>query len=597
MHRHPELAIVTHPWHLARDRQLVYQVFGDVRANCAVVFLPWASLVAQKGQYDFSHFDSLLSDFREKGISVLLRVLTAAGGRFTKDGDPIEPHLPKWIPTEYIMRGHNGQMPPREHRVLDFRPEANELVLEHYERVVRHFQAHFPDVVKAYALALSNENEIKYGQSRYAWRSYSDWALSEWTARGHDALPVVNGPRKAFSGHKPRELPLFDEFMKMRTDHLELITRDICRLVRAHGGKSMGMIGQFFQSHDGIFCNRAASATASYFDYVTVDYNYFNGWEVVYDDIAKPALMLNAMRTAGARKVSVGLYLERARERDDKGKYHRFSKISRAIDAPLTESIRFARDYEGATEFEVAGFGFDFGDAMSVEPSLREIFNTPSNSMPKRDRISVGILACHSNFDFFVADRQSNNRSLLRDTMSHCYQFARMRTEQLSVVTDVLVERAPLVLEQFDVLIIPAQYSVSDCVIGAVLRFERNGGVIVQDSRFGWLRPDGTVRVDRPINYFDISWRPFPLSLEGGGVELLGYSRFEGANPSVPVLSPRSRFSGTMHQLLRGEPGKGILGQYRRTITTGPLLWSLAGDEQQMMCETLWAQILKVTQI
>jgi len=163
-------------------------------------------------------------------------------------------------------------------------------------------------------------------------------------------MPVIRGANRVKAN--PKHIPQFGNFMQFREEKLIEVVKRLSIQIRRAGGKSLGYFGQFFNSHDGIFCLGVIAALREELDLVAVDYNFFNGWTNICD-VWKPALMANYAATLGYSEVIVGLYLERVRTIG--------AGIGDPVDKAIYDSLRRIGDLCSSQEhisgYELAGFG------------------------------------------------------------------------------------------------------------------------------------------------------------------------------------------------------------------------------------------------
>jgi len=564
------LAIVLHKWHL-RDIDAALVAAKKTGADKIVVFVNW-SCEREAGAYDFSEYKKYCDKIVDYGLKIIFRIQCTKSVFYNYEGKPLfiqRRIYPIGFKRSLLTSDHLGH----QRSQLDFCERSMALLEAYYSQAVEYFSKRYNDSINSFALAISEENEIKFGQNKYGWRPYSDLRKGEFVKIHGNEPPVINSPRKALSPHKLKPIPLFHEFMIFREEILIQTISALSKVVRAQGHKTMGMFGQFFQSHDGIFCSRVISKLVPYLDCVTVDYNFYNGWDNVYYDVAKPSLMANLARNLGYKEISIGLYLERARIK--KNESERNDRLE-SIDTSILQHLSKVREFTGKTgqkvDYEFAGFGVGLKDLETLQGELIQ-FSRQSPEIVKSEKVKIAILACHSNYDFFVGDRLDNNHSFIRNNLSNCYKSFVDLGCIVDIISDTFLESNPSILDNYRAVIAPTQFAVTQKTLDIVNNCDTT---FISDQKFAKFDENGYER-EKPLELgiTAVNWEPLPLKL-ANGIIISDYSNFPSLVKKVPAFSTIQK-NTTVH-LKIPEKQRGFFVMHNNKITTGLSIWSLKDE-------------------
>ena len=572
------LAFVLHPFHLANKRKAVEEIKRS-GANKLVIFINWGDLDLENPSLKLGEFDELCDLAAELSLKMIFRLQCGKTRYYDDSGKVLAPPPQKEYPKQFNstlaisgdrLGTHIEQPILTEHGLL--------IANSYYKAAVEYFGKRYGSNIHSYALAISNENEIKISQRKYSFSPYDENIRSFFRFHLRDDVPLINSPRKAFSPHKVRPIKNFTYYMNYRAGLLIDRVKMLSNTIRKNGGKTMGMFGQFFQSHDAIFCNNVIAELPDYLDYITVDYNFYNGYQQIYHDIHKPALMANYAKNCGYKNIFIGLYLERCRTPNQAGKTNRLAPVEQQVAERALKGVALAcnqahTDFSG---YEIAGFGAGLDDFKRLNNAFEALRSTNVTSM-STNSFSVAILATHSTFDFFVADHLDTKESLLRNGLSECFKDFTSLGFNVSVVSDKLLENGRIDIDNFEAIVIPSQKSISDTLLGILSSYR---GKVIQDFGFARLDKDGNYRpaaksgLTKQLGNVKTMRMPQEISCDGFRY-ILDY-KFTGKDFSIPGYI--SLFQG-IQGVCTTEQGFHLIIEYDNSIQLAIAPWLLKDIE------------------
>lgn len=580
-----EISIVLHPRHLL-DLDAAAEAVQKSGANTIVIFCKWGRVSRQKGIYDFVYYDSLIERLGLMGAQFILRL--DCSNRFESDarGELIKgTGFPSWMQALSGIKavGHTG----REGDQFSFGAEiAIQEAEEFYYQAAKHFTQKYPGRIYAFAIALSEENEIKYGQNKYYWRDYHPKVKEEFRERHGADMPVITTANRVKGNTS--QIPFFDCFMQFREEKLVQTVKRLSLQLQKGGGKSMGYFGQFFGSHDAIFCLGVIASLRESLDIIAVDYNFYNGWTPACD-VWKPALMANYAHSIGYKNIIIGLYLERVRAEGH--------GINDPVDMNIVEKLnaigRVSSNQEGVVGYELAGFGRGVSELHSFSGVI-ERFKIKGQPEVRNTSYRIALLACHDTFYYFVGER-SYDRNIHNDALVRAYEL--LKTDErfsVSVISDRMLVNNPKILEQYEGVVCPHQPAVSNDVLNHLANYiQFGGGVIVQDVRFGMLTPNGERRGHWASNIFgigDIEWQNggvFFDDLEQNGATKLSIDKTSDFPFSHALMTAKKGYKITVMEGAKKfvlSTRKGLFLESESTIAMGLMPYLLNGAQKELWC-------------
>ena len=144
------------------------------------------------------------------------------------------------------------------------------------------------------------------GSSLYSDRnaSFASWYVGPL----YDLQTIINYNNEVKNGMANIE-PLLYTHKEYRETRLKEATCHYAKAIRAQGASAMGYFAETFTSHDGIYATGIVEKLASCIDIAVIDYNFYDGYQLVPDASVLPTLA-NYMGSLGYKQVLVGAYAE-----------------------------------------------------------------------------------------------------------------------------------------------------------------------------------------------------------------------------------------------------------------------------------------------
>lgn len=451
--------------------------------NTITTTIAWSVVEPREGQFDFSAYQHVLDRLTAGGFKLILILDSSMRellDQHIRSTDRIA--VPGWLIERFPNATASDFGGERSYN-LDYADSDHRPPLARfYRRTLDWLHARYGDTVIAVAPGIMQELEIKYAQWGYRWQSYTDAAqqgFNDWLAR-HDkapaSLPVIDYNNN-LGAHRPREEPLFEPFMRYREAAIENYVCELTGLIRESGYTAAGYFGQSLTSHDGIYALGVIEELTDCFDKVTVDYNYFDGWQVELDPYIIP-MLVNYAYNLGYDQVMGGLYLEKYYAPDGRFLAEHLQTARRTIELLADES-------PDGIEIGNVHFGqLARLDALNLD-SVPQPDATPSSTARHR----IGIVASKWTFYLWHGEH-SFNRNLIQDALVATYRLLR---EAPDIDVEILGEQALFTqdLSRYDALILPHQTTLSAPALKAIRRYYDRGGHLVQDVQFNAFAPDG----------------------------------------------------------------------------------------------------------
>lgn len=536
--------------------------------NHATVYVKWAEVEAQPGQFDFTvyqdHFDALT----RSGLSLI--VVLDAGGRTYFDAQgklhPNRTTVPDWFRARYpdaFMKSFTGQATAQP----DF---MNPIVREHtsrfMERAVSQLSSRYPGKVLGYAIALQEEHEIKYGQNGYEWRDYSASAQAAFgKVAGGATLPLINYNNAIASG-TPHHEPLLSTHRRFREERLRDATCAYAKAIRSQGGKAMAYFAETFTSHDGIYATGAAEQLADCIDIAIIDYNFYDGYRLVADADVLP-MLASYMASVGYPRIMVGAYA-------DIWEYKKRTEelipvVNRSISKALGQPQVIGYEIGGMQRQDIPGQPGTVDMArlqsIAVKPPVQP--QAPA-SAPAVTRMRIGVLASTSNFYLWHGDR-SGGTNPHRDALLESYRVLSQQPDvEVHVIGEKNLQPNNELLQTLDAILVPHQAALPAVAKEQLTAFWKRGGALIQDMRLGEFDENGKPTFDWMHDVFGIAsidWRRgniFRME-DGSFLRLKASRRYTG----YASMTPRPGYRLLATELL--DKQRGILLRGPRTLVFG----------------------------
>ncbi|MBS0507068.1 MAG: beta-galactosidase [Proteobacteria bacterium] len=570
---------------LPQDLRQNPQIVTDLQRggiNHATVYLTWADVEAQPGQFDFSSYEPYFDQLTQGGLSLI--VVLDMGGRIYFDAMgkqfPGRTTVPDWLykqVPEGIMKNFSGEFTPQP----DF---MNPAVRKYSARFVRNAVAHlaqrYPGKITAYAIGLQEEHEIKYGQTGYQWRDYAGAAQAAFRQQTGAPLPVINYTNDIALG-LPRTEPLLHTHKQFREARLKDATCFYADAIRSQGGRAMSYFGELFTTHDAIYATSVVEQLADCLDIAVIDYNFFDGYSLSPDARVLP-MLANYMASVGYKQIMVGAYAEQW-ERVKKSA-DLLPVISRTLSASLAQA--------NVIGYEVGGLQRQFDphlagtldlaklQALRVQPRTPATANTAQ-------KLSVGILASTSNYYVWHGDRSGGvnvHREALLETFNLLSNQPGM---EVHVIGEKNLQEGDPLLQRLNAIMVPHQAALPAAVKQRLTAYWNKGGTLIQDMRLGEFDENGKPVFDWMHEVFGIehiTWKPRGGIFTTADGQILRLRSARKLYTGYAAMIPRPGFRLLATDLLNKRQGIMVRGE--RTLAFG-FTPQLVDDATQAM----WQQI------
>lgn len=511
----PVATITLMPWDFAREPNLAARL-AESGFNHATLYVPWRDVEPVAGQFQFDKFDRQVTHLKQKGISVIL--LLDFGGRvyFDDNGTMTESTVvPTWFALkapEAFMRDFSGNIT----RQLSFTdPLAREHVERFIDAAVRHFLGQHQGAILGFAIGLQDEHEIKYGQTGYSWRDYSERARQQFAAQHRAALPVINYNNE-IGQVRPHPEPLLSAHRRFREAQLKEATCRYARVIQKHQASAIGYFGETFTSHDAIYATGIVEELADCIDIAIIDFNFYDGYALTPNVHTLP-MLANYLAHSGYRRIMVGGYAER---------WNHAGKLD-ALLPTLKASIEKALQNPAVVGYEIGGFqGTAPTQSSTVNfGQLSRLKIVPPATATRAPHKRIGVFASKSNFYFWHGER-SHGRNLHQEALTQAYALLSAQPDfAVSVIGEKALRDAPALIRSLDAIVVPHQAALPDSVKQQLKAYWSAGGTLVQDLRLGEFRDDGTPTNDWLHDVFGIksvhwSREPAEVVYQGAPVQI-----------------------------------------------------------------------------
>ena len=558
------------------ELERLIETFSRAGLNTVSVIVAWSTVEPAPGRFDFSAYEQRLDRLTEAGFRLLL-ILDSSGRPLLDTAVRLtgERALPEWMKNQFdpsLSRDFTGNQGIN----LDYHDSRHLPPLENfYRRTVAELGGRYGPKVLAFAPGIMHELELKYAQQGYRWQSYSEHAqrgFDDWLKRRGlppAPMPVIDYANQTGQGF-PTYQPLYGELMRFREHTLREYVCRLTGLIREQDFAAAGYFGQVLSAHDAIYALGIIEQLVDCLDTVTVDYNYYDGWNVELNPYIIP-LLVNYAHNLGYREVLAGLYLEWLY-----GPHGQFLHDPQPLVGRTVELLGRQRPPAGV---EIGNIRLpDLDQLRSFGLRRLSASAGPARTAP----FTVGLVASVWTYYLWVGEHW-HERNIVQDALLESY---RLLLESPDFEVQVLGEQALLNqdLGRFDALFLPHQTTLSPAAVDALLRYHAGGGRLAQDLRFGAFEISGAPTHDWHNALFGIAgveWRnddalfvsrlgprPRRVRLPAQGRSYFGHARL-AAQPGYRLL-----MSDFYH------PGTGLMVRGPRTLAFG-FLPQLAEDKRK----------------
>ena len=465
------------------DMDATIKMLHDYNVTALTVPLAWSMLEPKRGEYTMEAYVDRLDRFAQEGFQFIF-LIDGAARRIVHDGKIVGRSVPDWIyaeagavPAMDFTGATSGENGP-----LSYAYDINrQLYLDFARQTLEAFGKRYSEKVLGFAPAIMPEFEIKHPQENFAWNDYSEAALegfrnyekaqygsidklnamlgTQYLNFSELLMPVINYNNSIAAGAMS-DASLFVDFQRYREQLVLDYVSPAFDLIHEKGYKTFAYFGQVLHPHDGIYATGVAVKLADYVDTAVVDYNFYDGYSLVLDSVI-PAMMTNYLKNAGYPSVWTGLYLE-------------------GMD--YLENIAFLQETVDCAAADGCSDGFELG-SITVEAGNEA--NAALNIGARKRDGQARIAVYASEWNFYHSHGESPAFiNYFTDCVSQMYRILQF---ELGMDVDILCDEAVLEkgLNQYDLIVLPGQFYVSDKVRETVEAYIKGGGRALQDFRFG----------------------------------------------------------------------------------------------------------------
>ena len=581
----PQVAtLIVMPQDLRQNPQIV----NDLAArgiNHATVYLNWSDIEAQPGRFDFSAYDPYFDQLTEGGMSLIV-VLDMGGRRYFDASGKMYPDrttVPDWLYKQVpsgIMKNFSGQVTPQP----DFmNPAVREFSARFVRNAVAHMQQRYPGKVLAYPIGLQEEHEIKYGQTEYQWRDYTDAAQAAFRAQTGAPLPVINYTNDIALG-LPRAEPLLYAHKQFREARLKEATCFYADAIRSQGGRAMSYFGELFTAHDAIYATSVAEQLADCLDVAVIDYNFYDGYSLSADARVLP-MLANYMASVGYKQIMVGAYAEQ---------WERVKKSAELLPV-INRTLSTALAQPNVIGYEVGGLQRQLDphlagtiDLEKLRPlRVQPVAPATASAGPK---LTIGILASTTNYYVWHGDR-SGGVNAHREALLATYDLLSTQPGfEVHVIGEKNLHEDDPLLQRLDAIVVPHQTALPASIKQQLTAYWKKGGTLVQDMRLGEFDENGKPVFDWMHEIFGIEtlhWKPRGGIFLTGDGQILRLKSSRKLYTGYAAMTPRPGYRLLATDIVNKRQGIMVRGE--RTLAFG-FTPQLVDDATQNMWKKIFVR-------
>lgn len=583
----PVSSIILMPWDIAKNSDLPKEL-KQKGFNHITFYLNWNEIEREKSQYDYSHYHNYLDNIVNSGMKLIL-VLDMGGRPYINESGKVikdEYTMPTWIYAKYqdsLMKNFSGN----HQKQADFSDgPIRKHSAEFISHTVSHFSKRYQGKILGFAIGLQEEHEIKYGQTGYQWRDYNDATENDFKKKYGEKQPVINYNNEIKNGMANAE-PLLHAHKEYRENRLKETTCSYAKAIRDQGGVAMGYFAETFTSHDGIYATGVVEKLASCIDIAVIDYNFYDGYQLVPDSHVLPTLA-NYMGSLGYKKVLVGAYAEQW-ERKNKT-LDLVPVINQTISKSLLQSNVIGFELGGLQQQQAAK-----NESAAIEmKNLDAIFSqaSPLKQPEKEKKFRIGILGSATNFYVWHGER-SGGRNIHRDALFESFKILNSQPDMdVQLIGEINLLQDDPVISKFDAILVPHQIALPASIKSKLTTYWKNGGALVQDMRLGEFDENGKPTFDWMHEVFGIekiNWK------KRGGIFMMGDQIYRlkpsrRLYTSYASITPRAGYQLLATDIMQRDSGIMVRGE--RTLAFG-LMPQLVEDSTQGAWRKLFVQEIR----
>ncbi len=474
--------------------------FSGSSVNTLATTLAWSVIEKQQGKVDLSPYYPQLDALSKAGYCLILLVDTS-GRKIKKNAvalglpseDIPEISIPEWTVKIASNAGALDFYGGLSQSIEFEDTQSLKLVQRFYKAVIPELKKRYGSQILAVSPCITSECEVKFTQNGFKWESYSPQSQAAFAdylkSMGRPAakMPVMDYGNFLKNGN-PKVEPLYPLMQQFRENSIKRYACSLTQYIRSEGLQSIGYFGQAFAMTDGIYATGVIETVKDCFDIVSIDYNFYNGYNVEFR-AEIPAFLAHYALDLGYKKVLVGMYMENFRRGDATIDPRGYALLQKAIEQiPQNKNI----------------VGIEVGNLMGKEFQnlnyAEEVLNKKrEKTFVDKNKKRLALYASVSNFYLWEGD-WSNDRQVLQDNLMATYLALRsIPNAEVHIVSDVQLREQPWSLGQYDLLFLPHQTSMPWASRQAILRYLDMGGKAIADMRLDEYLSDGTIQKDMAL--------------------------------------------------------------------------------------------------
>lgn len=422
----------------------------------------WSLTEQSEGVISLDRYETALDRLQKEGFRFIL-ILDAGGRAINVSGLEAKSSIPAWVFRKVSPSldcygkcvGAEGS--------LSYSDEAgSELLVNYVKRVVPELKARYETSIIAFAPAVTPDLTVAYPEAEEAWFDYSENAENRFRAFLRDKYDTIEALNEACScsyvsfaqitlptgmlsansiaNGVLNEAAVYPDFQLFREEELKVFLKPVYQAIKAEGYQTAARFGCVLSVDDGKTAAGIALKLSDSVDFAIV--------EVTVSDTVLPAMTANCLKTAGYQKV----YLQ--------------ADLNAVDSQQLTEALDYA-SADGSLDGIVLN---RCGDRIKC-------------SRKSHAQADYAIYVGEWNFYRSQGEAETHT-AYFSDSISQMYKIVCFELgRNVAIVSDEAIQSGRL--GQYSVLIIPAQFYVSDETVAAIEQFAKNGGALLQDYRFG----------------------------------------------------------------------------------------------------------------
>lgn len=350
------------------------------------------------------------------------------------------------------------------------------------------------------ALAVSEQNEVKYGMRQYKLRAANPEIRAQLDGMTLEQMQHFQTRQKLDARFAPQ--PGLAAFQALRTEALADFCEFLYRELSDRHFKVSAYFGRFMGPHDFIFGAPIINEANRFADRIVCDHNFFNGDRLVFDR-EKLSTMTSYIRTSLAVTPAAGIYVEQTHSQRGRN-----AQISPERIEAVMKCVDYLARHDPPNALEIGGFR----DHLDIFPAAIDRFNQAreeaSAELPARQVQSVYLLAANETFDYFRNDKDHNHEHRLELAMNFAYSVIADELGWKPYVISTASPALPRALsDPKSLVVLPMQFALGGRVLDLLERAECK---VLADIRPGQLTPDGVDRNGAHLERFGITrvlWR------------------------------------------------------------------------------------------